>query len=323
MERIRICDDLEECRLLWQEALRDDSVFQLWEIRNCFQETFHRAPCFIVREDADGVSGLLPLSRIDETGTLAFFPGETWHGETWLERNRIVARSPEVFEALLEAVPAGAHIRYVEKECVPRWSTEAAIDEIGYLFLPERHSFSFQEYLSGFSRKTLKRLQREPNILRKYGVTFRFNVRRDIDEMFRMNLEAFGEDSYFHDERFHGGFERLIAELDRRGSLRVTTVLVAGAIAAVDVGAVWRNAYTVLAGGTNRNFPGVAKLINFHHLEIACRERFDSVDFLCGDFGWKRRFRLEARPLYQINLAAGDARRRHNLVCSTGILANV
>ena len=323
MERIRICDDLEECRVLWQEAVRDDDVFQLWEIRNCFQETFHRAPCFILCEDTDGMSGLLPLSRIDETGTLAFFPGETWHGETWLERNRIVARSAEVFEAMLEAVPAGAHIRYVEKECIPPWSPETAIDEIGYLFLPQRYSFSFQEYLNRFSRKTLKRLQRDPNALSKCGVTFRFNDRRDIDMMFRMNLEAFGEDSYFHDERFLRGFERLIAELDRRDSLRVTTVLVAGAIAAVDVGAVWRNAYTVLAGGANRNFPGVAKLINFHHLEIACRHRFDSVDFLCGDFGWKRRFRLEPRPLYQINLAAGDARRRHDTVYSTGILANV
>ena len=139
-------------------------------------------------------------------------------------------------------------------------------------------------------------------MLRERGVTFRYNCRRDIEQLFRMNLEAFGEDSYFHDERFLHGFERLIAELDRRGSLRVTTVLVAGAIAAVDVGAVWRNAYTVLAGGTNRDFPGVAKLINFHHLEVACRERFDSVDFLCGDFGWKRRFRLVARPLYQITL---------------------
>ena len=322
MERIRICDDLEECRLLWQEVLRDDNVFQLWEIRNSFQETFRRTPCFIVSEDNNGVSGLLPLSRIDETGTLAFFPGETWRGGTWLERNRIVARSPEVLEALLEAVPVCAHIRYVAKECVPSWS-EVSIDEMGYLFLPERYAFSFREYLDGSSRKRLKQLHREPNTLRNRGIRFRFNVRRDVEELFRMNLESFGEDSYFHDRRFLDGFERLIAELDRRASLRVTTVLVAGTIAAVDVGAVWRNAYTLLAGGTNRDFPGVAKLINLHHLEIACRERFDSVDFLCGDFGWKRRFRLEARPLYQINLAAGHVRKCRNKACSPGISANV
>ena len=322
MGSIRICDDLEQCKLLWQAALRGDGVFNLWEVRECFQEAFHRRPCFIVCEDADGLSGLLPLSRIDETGTLAFFPGETWHGKTWLEQNRIVARSPEVFQALLRAVPADTHIRYVEGECVPPSSTEASVDEIGYLFLPRQHAFSFPAYLNGLPRKTLKRLQREPEMLRRRGVTFRYDSRRDIEQLFRMNLEAFGEDSYFHDERFLHGFERLIAELDRRGALRVTTVLVAGAVAAVDVGAVWRNAYTLLAGATDADFPGVAKLINFHHLEIACHERFDSVDFLCGDFGWKRRFRLVERPLYQITLAAGDVREHCEMICSTGILAN-
>ena len=322
MRNIRICDELEECKLLWKKALPDNGIFLQWEVRQCFQESFRRTPCFVVCEDAIGLSGLLPLSRIDETGTLAFFPGETWHGKTWLERNRIAARTPEDFRALLEAVPADAHFRYLESECIPPSSTEASVDEIGYLFLPKQHAFSFQGYLNGFSRKTLKRLQREPNMLRDRGVAFRHGFRRDIERLFHMNIEAFGEESYFHDERFLHGFEKLIAELDRRRALRVTTVLVAGAIAAVDIGAVWNNTYTVLAGGTSRDFSGVAKLINFHHLEVACRERYDSVDFLCGDFGWKRRFRLVARPLYQITRDGSDARERSEMVCATGIPAN-
>ncbi|MBN2293360.1 MAG: GNAT family N-acetyltransferase [Pirellulales bacterium] len=322
MSSIRICDDLEKCRLLWQEAFPNDSIFHLWEMRNCFQQAFNRTPCFIACEDANDLLGLLPLSRIDETGALAFFPGETWNGKTWLEQNRIFASSPDVFHSLLEAVPADAHIRYVEGECVPPSVTNASLDEIGYLFLPAMHTFSFQTYLNGFPKKTLKRLHQEPNILRARGVTFRYDCRRDIEQLFRMNFEAFGENSYFHDKRFLHGFENLIAELDRRGSLRITTVLVAGEIAAVDVGAVCRNAYTLLAGGTNRDFPGVAKLINFHHLEVACRERFHSVDFLCGDFGWKRRFRLAARPLYQISLAIADIQKYSETDCSLEILAN-
>ena len=322
MSRIRVCDDLQQCKLLWQKAIDADSVFHLWEIRKCFQDAFHRTPCFIVCEEAGGASGLLPLSRIDETGTLGFFPGETWHGKTWLERNRVTARSPDVFRALIEAVPGDAHLRYLEGECVPPVLPGASEDEIGYLFLPGQYAFSFQTYLDGFPRKTLKRLHREPNLLRERGATFRHDFRRDIEHLFQMNLEAFGQDSYFYDDRFLQGFERLIAELDRRGALRITAVLVAGEIAAVDVGAVWRNAYTVLAGGTNHDFPGVAKLINFHHLEIACRERFASVDFLCGDFGWKRRFRLVPRPLYQVTLTGSGAAEHSDAVCPMGTLAN-
>jgi CelD/BcsL family acetyltransferase involved in cellulose biosynthesis len=68
----------------------------------------------------------------------------------------------------------------------------------------------------------------------------------------------------------------------------------------VDIGAIWNQTYTVLAGGTHSDFPGVAKLINFHHIEWACRQRFKEVDFLCGEFNWKNRFHLTARPLYRI-----------------------
>jgi hypothetical protein len=68
----------------------------------------------------------------------------------------------------------------------------------------------------------------------------------------------------------------------------------------VDVGTVWNESSTVLAGGVNPGFPGVAKLINLHHLEWACQNRMKSVDFLCGDYGWKERFHLSPRPLYKI-----------------------
>ena len=322
--RVLIYDDIEQCRLLWDRALANGSLFHAWEVRNCFHDTFQRTPCFIACEDRHGLSGLLPLSRIDETGTLAFFPGETWHEKTWLEGNRIVARSADVLEALLEAIPDGSHLRYLEGDCVPPSFAETSLDEVGYWFFPAEHGCSFEAYLAGFRRKSLKHLLREPDLLYEQGATFRYDLRPDIEQLFRMNLEAFGEDSYFYDRRFLGGFERLIAELDRRGGLRVTTVLVGGKVAAVDVGAVWNNAYTLLAGGTSRDFPGVAKLINFHHLKIACRQRFDSVDFLCGDFGWKQRFRLTARPLLQIELAGRSAAEYpacSEAVCATGTLA--
>ena len=300
---IRIYDDMGVCRLLWERALAGNGLFHAWEVRECFHDAFQREPCFIAYEDGDELLGLLPLSRVDEAGTMAFFPGETWHQKTWLEGNRIFANSDGVFRDLLEAVPGGAHLRYLEGDCVAPSYTGATLDEVGYLFLPPRHGYSFESYLEVFRRKSLRRLLGEIDLLCERGASFRYGRVADIEWLFRMNLETFGEDSYFFDDRFLGGFERLIAELDRRGGLRVTTVLLGGTVAAVDIGAVWNNTYTLLAGGTNRQFPGVAKLINFHHLRTSCRERFDSVDFLCGDFGWKQRFQLTGRPLLKIDLA--------------------
>ena len=66
------------------------------------------------------------------------------------------------------------------------------------------------------------------------------------------------------------------------------------------MGALWKGTYTVLAGGTDADFPGVAKLINLHHVEWACLQRLTMVDFLCGNFNWKEGFHLTPRRLYQI-----------------------
>jgi CelD/BcsL family acetyltransferase involved in cellulose biosynthesis len=66
------------------------------------------------------------------------------------------------------------------------------------------------------------------------------------------------------------------------------------------MGALWKGTYTLLAGGTSPEFPGVAKLINRHHLQWACRQKLKYVDFLCGDFNWKQRFRLTPAPLFEL-----------------------
>ena len=49
------------------------------------------------------------------------------------------------------------------------------------------------------------------------------------------------------------------------------------------------------------DFPSVAKLINLHHMQRACRERLNLIDFLCGDFSWKKKFHLTENPLYLLS----------------------
>jgi CelD/BcsL family acetyltransferase involved in cellulose biosynthesis len=161
--------------------------------------------------------------------------------------------------------------------------------------------------MGAFPSKTRKKLTREIDRIAASGLEIRYDRLRDVQTMFRMNLESFGSGSYFSDGRFLRGFETILRRLHEKHMLRITTVLVGGKIAATDLGAVWEKTYTVLAGSTSPEFPGVAKVINFHHLERACRERIRSVDFLCGDFGWKNRFRLTPRPLYEITLPAARA----------------
>ncbi len=299
--RVTIVDDLDECRFLWQQAVPAENLFDLWEVRACFQRQYGYRPCFVVASSDQRIKGLLPLSDIDEHAYWGYFPGETFHGKTWLEQNRVIADGSDTMRALLSVCPTSTHMRYLPVDpLLSSWG--ARPDEVGYLFYPSDHDYCFDRYLGTFSKNSRKPLRRERERLEALGISYRHNITDDIDTLFSLNINAFGASSYFADSRFLAAFQDLAKMLWDDGRLRITTLLIGGQAAAVDIGAVYRGVYTVLAGGTDPAFPGVAKLINFHHLEWACRERIDMVDFLCGDFGWKSRFHLTARPLYQMGM---------------------
>lgn len=274
-------------------------LFDLWGIRDCFQRSYRRPIRFVVAEDRSRLIGLLPVSWVEESEAWGFFPGETYKGRTWLEGNRLLASDSEVLWRMIDALDGPVRLRYVERQTFPNGFEGVDEDEVGYLFYPAAYSYSFDDYLEQFPKKSLKGIVQDIRRLEARGVRYRYDDPEDVEMLFEMNLGAFGEGSYFYDPRFLGGFRNAVSWLRDRGALTVTTVLVEGSVAAVDVGAVWKRNCTLLAGGVSPEFPGVAKLINFHHLQRACRHRYHSVDFLCGDFGWKDRFRLTRCPLYE------------------------
>lgn len=309
MMKAMICKDPDEAGRLWQNNWPQTCLFDLWPVRACFDRAYQRPLYFLVIQEYGECRGMMALSWIEEEHCFGHFPGELWHGKTWLEQNKIPAASPEVFQMLWELAPAETAIRYLNNPGRMANGFDVCVDEIGYLFYPRQAGCSFETYWQTFSGKSRKNIRHELKRLEARGVSHRFDHLPDIDLMLRMNLESFGSESYFSDPRFFEAFSELAAWLHDSRMLRVTTVLVGGEVAAVDMGAVWRNTYTVLAGGTRPEFPGVAKLINLHHLEWSCRQRFAWVDFLCGEFNWKNRFHLFPRPLYQMKKDAAVAYR--------------
>ena len=306
MNDLRIVTDLDEGRELWRRVIPQDVISDLWEVRACFHRHYQHPLCFIVAEDDQGTAGFLPLSRIEERRCLGYFPGEIWQGKTWLEQNRIVARDEAVMEALVARCHHHYHLRYLlPLGTASQW--RQTVDEIGYLFLPPKYDFDLENYFQEFSHKSAKRIRREVAAFDDRGVTYRYDDPADFDRLVELNLSRFGASSYYADARFREGFRSLMLFLREKGWLRITAILIGGEPAAIDLGSIYRGTYTVLAGGASGNFPGVAKLINLHHMEFACRERLRQVDFLCGDFSWKSMFHLTPRPLYLMsNLVAHD-----------------
>ena len=300
MAHISIVTDIRACRRLWEENLPPVGITDLWDVRDCFHRHYRRPVCFIVATDAQGICGLLPLSWIEEQGHFGFFPGETWQGKTWLERNHVLASSPTVLEDMLACCPGPFHLRYLlPLEFTPQ--NGFGIDELNYSFLPSTCDWQMENYFQVFSHRTSKRLRKEVDALEARGLTYRRDETSDYDLLVELNRQRFGESSYFHDPRFAGSLGDLVELLAARSWLRMTTISHADSAVAVDMGCLYGGVYSLLAGGTHADYPGIAKLINLHHLTRACHERYREVDFLCGDFSWKPLFHLTPRPFFLIS----------------------
>jgi hypothetical protein len=300
--RIRVCNDPDACRNLWHELWPQTCFFDLWPVRSIFAESFARTPYFLIAELQGEPAGMLALCYLPEQQRYVHFPGEIWQQKTWIEQNKMPVKEHWMREELLNAIPGAAHLRYLTRESEPLHGFSFVEDEENFRFFPGLHAYSFDRYMLEFSHKSRKNLSRELVKLETLGVAYRYDHFSDIQHLLDLNLAAYGDYSYFADPRFLKAFIRLCEWLSAEKMLRVTTLLLGGRIAAVDVGAIWKAQYTVLAGGTNGDFPGVAKMINFHHIAWACAKHLEVVDFLCGDFGWKRRFHLQPCPLFKVQV---------------------
>jgi len=327
MIRTRTVTDLDECRVLWNSLARTRYVSDLWEFRLCFHRHFQNRPFFLVLEDVHGILGMLPLCRLEKEDMFVFFPGETWRGKTWLERTPVYCRDRQALPELLSACPPRTYLRYIEADEADL-PAEMELDEIGYLLHPPELHFNMDEYHKRFAWKKLKAVKKEISTLLVPESSWHVNRLSDYDAMVRMNRSRFDHDSYFHDPRFMEGFRDVIQWLHDRGWLRMASLEICGQTAAVDLGAVFDHGYVVFLGGTHPDFRGVAKAMNMHHIEFALEQGYSRVDFLCGDFYWKKLWHLDPQPLYKFisptlkyELQPGDELSEHMdfLVPSTGL----
>lgn len=294
--------NIDACRALWEQLIPSESLTDRWDVRLCFHQCFQRDLLFVVAREEGRIVGFMPLSYISESNYYGYFPGEVWNNKTWLEQNHLLAKDQTVLRAMFDWLRSNnmnCHLRYLHVN--PHFPSDlSSEDEIGYLFYPKQLQHNMDNYYSLFSRKSIKTIRKEVDHFYSRNMTIRTDRVEDYDLMVKMNLDRFAENSYFSDPRFACSFRALKDLLHQKGWLRMTTIVIDGQAAAVDMGCIYNGAYIILAGGTDFGFPGVAKVINLYHMKEACEKNYNEVDFLCGDFSWKKIFHLSPRPLYRL-----------------------
>ena len=289
--------DLEECGKLWETLIRPQTISDEWEFRLCFHRHFNHKPCFLLFKDQDGIAGLVPLSYNTKREQYVFFPGEVWNGKTWLERTPVFVRRPEMFKYIFSNCPKGSYLRYIQP---PQSSGahELEIDETGYCLYPPRLGYDIQSYFDRFSNKKRKAIMKTIQLLIGSSSRYHLNRLEDFEALVEMNIQSFGSNSYLYDQRFKNAFRDVMHLLHAKGMLRLVSLEINGKLAAIDLGALYKDTYTVFLGGTRTDMPGVAKVINLNHIEFAFSHKISKLDFLCGDFKWKTLWHLDPEPLY-------------------------
>ena len=298
MIRKRIVSDIDTCARLWDTLMPARNVSDLWGIRLCFHQHYLNRLHFLLFEDRGEIVGMVPLVYQEERDRYVFFPGEIWNGKTWLERTPVFCRRPADLGYLLSECPERTHLRYLEGDQASPIA-DLALDETAYLLFPSDFDFNLDRYYQRFVWKKLKAIKKEIASFLGTESSWHLNRLSDYDVLVEMNLKRFGEASYFHDPRFAESFRSVMHWLAREGCLRMVSLQIGSETAAIDLSALFKNSYVVMLGGTHVRFPGVAKAMNMQHLEFACQNRVSKVDFLCGDFCWKKLWHLDPQPLYQ------------------------
>ena len=294
---------LDRCERLWKTLISPKYISDLWEFRLGFYKNFHCKPCFLVIEDKRGIAGMMPLSFMEDLDMYFLFPGELWENKTWLERTPFYARNERFFYHLLRACPENCFLRYLEIE-ESLIVSELPLDEIGYVLYPGDMDHDISQYYNRFSRKKIKAIKKVIQSYYDAGCEIYNNRLQDFDRLVEMSLQQFGRKSFMYDLRFQKGFRETMNFLNDKNILRMISCEIGGNLAAVDIGSVYNGVYTVFLGGTNPEFPGIAKLMNMNHIDFGFKERLHKIDFLCGDFHWKKLWHLDPEPLCRFEPSA-------------------
>ncbi len=191
---IRIISDLNECRRIWDMLSPKETIYDVWEFRNCFYKYLNYRLFFYTVYLQNVPVGLLPLQLNPETGLLEFFGDH----KGWMDQNKIFTTTDnkEALVALLLqniTMPAQldsltGHEKIIE---------QLPITDYTHL-LPLSTYSTTTEYtddrLHGSKKKQIK------NIIKTYEdikLEKRYNVSTDIEHLFELNIQHFGNESSF------------------------------------------------------------------------------------------------------------------------------
>lgn len=293
-----VVTDISECEKLWKTFSSDKKISDMWEFKFCFHKYFNNVPHFIVHKKNGKVLGLLPLSYDNDQKLFKFFPGK----DEWIEKNSFFLNAKRSLKALIGMCPNNTKLSGIAE--IPSYKSMFENDDFTYSLFPAEFNFDLNNYFKLFKRKHVRNILRDIRKLNELKVEVIRNPEshKQMYETMRLwNVQTFGKNSYFEDERFVKAFGDVFDLFVSKNMLYMTAINVNGELAAIDLGCVYNNIMTVFVGGVNPKFrnKGIAKYINLEHIKYAFEHKLEKIEFLAFSFNWKEMWHLKKERLFK------------------------
>jgi CelD/BcsL family acetyltransferase involved in cellulose biosynthesis len=300
MLEFKVITDLATARQLWSELSPGESVFDLWDFRYCFYQYEPYPLYFIAAYETSGegqteLVGLMPLDRHPEHGY-------EFLAEDACEESRPLVRSgrEDLIPLLYEQVPAPA--KFFDISGNDSYTMALPLEDYKYTVSLEGWR-DFNDFLTArLSPKKRRNIKQELRELENNSdgedsgrLEIVWNNTPDIEDLFELNVENFGEDSYLNQ---HGrqGWRGL---LDTDLNCQLVAVKKAGRTVAASLAIYYNHTYYYLINGVTHNINNLGKYLNKINIERAISLGAKFFDAGLGDCNWKEAWHFDRVPQYK------------------------
>lgn len=284
----KICQNIGECRNLWNLFSPDKKLFDLWDFRLCFYDEKDNKPYFIVGYEKKQSVGIIPLCFVKSKIQYTYFGG-------WFpERNSFFLKDKKRLPEFLAQCPSNTFIEGIDPSEGEYYRFPE--DEFTYHLNLSKYGGRFENYFGSFDRKKQKNFNRELKNIPEYQI---FNNRtEDFDRLVELNIKQYDEDSKFHNETIKDGIYKMMRIASKMGILDMTSLEINNRTEAVDIGIFYGRWYHAIIGGANnQRIPGLGKLMTVLDIKNAIAKKAEFVDFAATSGHWKEMWGFDSEML--------------------------
>ncbi len=291
---IRLVNDLETAKKIWEKLSLQESLYDLWDVRYCLYKKNPHPFYFYVAYDNEQPVALLPLTYNEKKNYLEFM------AESFIEDNRLFF-SPG-YEYLLAdffKINFPHPVRVYDLMGDSNLITDLPLED--YVYVADVSDCSnFDEYLIKYfpdrhRRHNFKAIFK--NLEKRHELKIVYDDFSDLGNLFDLNVKNFAGESYLRTKAERQSFTDLIAlELD----WSMVTILVDGSKLAISLSVTYQNVYYYfISGADNSEVKDIFKYLTKVNIEQAIEKGVKVFNSSLGDCNWKQYWHFDKLSRYK------------------------